>query len=191
MGNNVQIVRDGQGYMPPAIPGITITNGDFPVTPLGVGNTLEFIGRMQEPLTRIMHSLGVSQQYELAAITNQLRVAGMPEPTVLQKVFSPISQNYARERKAAERTVSESAEISRGFAKALGRDIRDVPNSQIHSVNYAATIGDLERATGNLMMQSLAYLQALTAMRIQESESYLKNSSAAFQALQPNGSRGN
>jgi len=185
MGNNVQIVRDSRGYISRVYPGATVTsNNQLPEVPTNIGNTLEHIKRIQTLAAQAIIATQPLQRYELESIANQIKVAGMPEPTILQKIAGIVRQNYSREKAAAEKTVSESARISRGIARGLRKSVEDIPDAQIHGYNSVAVIDEVSRIANEITMQSLAYAQTLAAMYMQITENYLKNSTQSLQALQ-------
>lgn len=165
------------------MPGVRI-NGEnnLPAIPTEVGSTLEHLEKIREYLASLVNSTRRIQDYEFQAIANQLRVAGLPEATVFQEIAGAFHQNYARERKAAEKTVKESAEISRGYARGLGRKVDDVPDSQIHGKNYADIAGDLERNVADMLIKTLSYARALTDTRLHEIEGQARGMSGAYRS---------
>jgi len=185
MTNKLPIVMAATGQLN-NLPGVRVqSENQLPAISTGVGSTIEHLQQISAYLSSMLHSTQKIQQYELEAMANQLRVAGMPTATVFQEIAGFFHQNYARERRAAEKTVTESAQISRGYAKSLGRNVDNIPDSQIHGKNYGDISGDLEKTVADVLVKALTYTQALTNARIQEIEGYSRNAKGLFGALHP------
>ncbi len=150
-----------------------------------VGDTIDHLKAIHSYLYTIVHSKQRIQQYELEAIANQLRVAGMPTATIFQELAGIFHQNYARDRRAAEKTVDISAAISRGYARQMGMDVSDISNDEIHGTNFGMITGDLEQTVHKLIMHTLGYVSALTQYRLQEAAGYAEAAKGVYRELHP------
>jgi len=165
------------------LPGVRITgDGHIPQVPTEVGPNLEHIILIREHLAALVNSPKRFQQYELEAIANQLRVAGMPTATIFQDIAGVFHQNYARERRAEVKRVSESYEISRGYARGLGSNMDNLPDKQIHGIVYAAAAGELEKAVADVLVKTIRYIDALTEKRLQEIAGQSKGINGAYRS---------
>lgn len=181
MTRNLPMVMAATGQLAD-LPGVRIENGDLPAIRTGVN---EYVAEIMRHLDTIVNSTARIGQFELEAIANQLRVAGMPDPTIFQKAGAVFHQNYARERATAEKTVVEAAEISRGIAGALGYQTDGVPNSQIHGRTYAAVRSEIERTVTDVFTKVIAYQQLTTSLRMQEIGAYSTKAAEMLRALNP------
>lgn len=152
-----------------------ITREDFARIPGGIGKIIDHIDRLLPMYYSCARSIARIAEYEDSAIKHQLAVAGLPTPTIFQRIGAIFHQNYARERAAAVSRRDEGITISRGYTKSMGLRTRLIPDREIHAHNYMAAVSGFKETVREMQSMTLLQTQALVESRIKELEAYARN----------------
>lgn len=159
---------------------MAIGEGRVPTLDTQFQENIKLIQLMYGHLSSMVQTVQRGQEYALEAIANELSVAGMPTATVFQEIAGFFHQNYARQRRAREKTVSVSHNISRGLLECFGYSGNKIPSGQENARLYATMAGVLNNAIQDLVVKTLGIAQATTQIKLQEIAAQAKGLKEAF-----------